>query len=252
MTNYILSPVGRMVFGCLYEPKTTDMAGKPLTVSKGPNAGKSRVDYFFALAIKKSEADWKQTAWGKEITNAGMLVNPQHAQKPTFHWKVADGDTPNAENKVNENSVGHWILKFSSGFAPNICDINRNIIADKNIVNPGDYIQVYFTVRTNGSSLHPGIYLNFSIVCLVGHGPRIVMQSIDPKKVDFVKEVPPGISSISVSTLTPQTPVSPPSYPQILQPAKRMTAQANGVAYEEYIKAGWNDQQLVQHGYMEA
>jgi hypothetical protein len=31
-----------------------------------------------------------------------------------------------------------------------------------------------------------------------------------------------------------------------------MTALANGLSYDDYIKAGWTDQQLIDGGYMTA
>ena len=41
---------------------------------------------------------------------------------------------------------------------------------------------------------------------------------------------------------TPGAPTTP--------PAHVMTPKANGTLYEEYIEAGWNDDQLVEHGFM--
>ena len=55
----ILTPPGRLVQGSLYKGSTQDAEGNPLIVKTGPNAGQSRVDYFFAVAIPKgSETHW--------------------------------------------------------------------------------------------------------------------------------------------------------------------------------------------------
>lgn len=46
----------------------------------------------------------------------------------------------------------------------------------------------------------------------------------------------------------------PPAAPAVpaAPPARRMTAKAGGAPYESFIAQNWNDQMLVQHGYMEA
>ena len=122
----ITSPVGRIVMGSLYDPSTTDAEGKPLVVKTGPNAGKPRVNYFFALAIPKgAEPHWAHTPWGQQIWNVGNQAFPNAAQSPAFTWKIEDGDSqiPNKKGRKpidNEGWRGHWILKFSGGFAPKV------------------------------------------------------------------------------------------------------------------------------------
>lgn len=47
--------------------------------------------------------------------------------------------------------------------------------------------------------------------------------------------------------VAPPVPAPAPAMP----PVKRMTAKANGQPYEAFVTAGWKDEQLVEHGYME-
>ena len=179
----ITSPVGRIVMGSLYDPSTTDAEGKPLVVKTGPNAGQPRVNYFFALAIPKGpEPHWAHTPWGQQIWNVGNQAFPNAAQSPAFAWKIEDGDSqiPNKKGRKpcdNEGWRGHWILKFSGGFAPKIYQqegAGYVQIMQKDFVKPGFFVEVAFGVEGNGSQSQPGVYLNHSMVCFRAYGQEIV------------------------------------------------------------------------------
>lgn len=294
----LLTPVGRLVQGSLYEPQTTDAENKPLTIRTGPQAGQPRVDYFFSLAIPKgSEKHWAETSWGQKIWAAGHSGFPNgQASAPTFAWKVTDGDSqiPNRVGKKpcdREGYRGHWVLNFSSGFAPQIVnETGSAYLLEKDYVNLGDYIQVAGTVTDNGSQQQPGVFLNHSHVAFVRYGKRIVI-GIDPKSIGFgVGTVipvdgsltptsqgftpPPAVASATIAYTPPVTtppaispsPVlhtAPAPYPGILTPPSTppaapvapqrvMLPPANGASYEQMIANGWNDQLLIQHGMMQA
>lgn len=320
----ILTPAGRLVQGSLYKANTTDAEGKPLVVKSGPQAGQPRKDYYFALAIPKGpEQHWAQTTWGQLIYNAGRTAFPQAHQAPTFAWKVKDGDShiPNRKGKRpcdQEGFKGHWVLSFSSGYPAKISRDNGTVpMLEPDAVNLGDWVQVFGSVDGNGSQSQPGIYLNHSMVNLVGYGQRIVIGP-DAASVGFgqgvampagasatplagawtppptaaapaalppgqlpVPAVPAALGTAPVPNLgiaagfTPPAAVVPPQpvvvqpNPAFLQPpvaamppavpamppaapARQMTAKANGLPYEQWIGQGWNDQMLVQHGYMTA
>lgn len=310
-TNF-LTPVGRLVQGSLYKANTTDAEGKPLVVKSGPNMGQPRSDYYFALAIAKgAERAWWDTEWGRLIFSIGAAAFPQAYQAPTFAWKVKDGDStiPNRKGKAprdQEGFAGHWVLGFSSGYPAKVFRDNGTVpILETDAVNLGDYVQVFGSVDGNGSTSQPGIYLNHSMVNLVGYGKRIVVGP-DAASVGFGKGVvlPPGASATPLAgAMTPATaaavagmPAMPGAAPQMpampmattvvpagmpamptvavapnpgfLQPpampgvpavpamppaapvARQMTAKANGLRYEDFIAQGWNDQQLVQQGFM--
>jgi hypothetical protein len=73
----ILTPVGRLVQGSLYNPNTTDAENRPLVFKSGANAGQPRVDYYFGLAIaKQGEQHWSQTEWGAKIWALGNAAFP--------------------------------------------------------------------------------------------------------------------------------------------------------------------------------
>lgn len=178
----ITSPVGRIVMGSLYDPSTTDAEGKPLVVKTGPNAGQPRVNYFFALAIPKgAEPHWAHTPWGQQIWNVGNQAFPNAAQSPAFAWKIEDGDSqiPNKNGRKpveNEGWRGHWILKFSGGFAPKVYQqegAGYVQVMQKDFCKPGYFVEVAFSVDGNGSQSQPGVYINHSMVCFRAYGPEI-------------------------------------------------------------------------------
>jgi len=184
----ITSPVGRIVMGSLFAPRTTDAEGKPLAIKTGPNAGQPRVDYYFALAIPKEpgHTHWAQTAWGQQIWGVGHQEFPQAAQAADFSWKIVDGDSrqpgklfkgkPGKPPCENEGFPGHWILKFSGGYAPKAYRQENGGYVQ--IVNPdevkaGYYGEVAFSVEGNRSQTSPGVYLNHSMFCFRGFGQEI-------------------------------------------------------------------------------
>jgi len=200
----ILFPVGRMVMGDLYEPRTTDAEGKPLVIKNGPDIGKARVDYFLAVAIPKNpgEAAWWSTAWGQKIMAAGAAAFPQAYQSPSFAWKVEDGDSavPNKKGRKpcdNEGWKGCWVVKFSGGYAPRIVSADGSQqITEKGAVKCGYYVQVFGNVSGNGSVSQPGVFVNHSGIALAGYGPEISFGP-DMAAVGFGKGValPPGASA---------------------------------------------------------
>lgn len=283
----LLTPVGRLVQGSLYEPQTTDVENKPLTIRTGPNAGQPRVDYYFGLAIPKgNERHWSETTWGMKIWAVGCRDFPNgQTNSPQFAWKVQDGDN-NVPNKVGrkncdkEGFPGHWVLNFSSGFQSQIYNEDGTAqILENNSVNLGDWIQVYGSVAGNGSSQQPGVFLNHQMIAFHYYGKRIVLGA-DPKSVGFGNSgsIPMGASKTplaqgfnpavphptphpvaavyTVGAILPPTPHIPP-HPGILTPPvpvsapqRLMLPPSKGATYEQMIVAGWTDALLIQHGMM--
>jgi len=174
------TPVGRVVMGNLYKANDKDAEGNPLVIKSGVNAGKPRVTYFFALAIPKgAEKHWQETEWGKIIYSTGAKAFPQAHRAPSFAWKIDDGDSdiPNKRGRApnqNEGWPGHWVLKLSTSFQPQIYRMNgtNSFVRDDSpdVVKPGYFVQVQVAVSGNGSQTQPGVYLNPNIVCFRAYG----------------------------------------------------------------------------------
>ena len=199
----ILTPVGRLVQGSLYDGQTTDAENRPLVYKTGPSMGQPRKDFYFALAIAKgAEKHWSETEWGAIIYRVGHVGFPNgQTRLPTFAWKIIDGDSdmPNKMGRLprdREGYPGHWVLNFSCGFAPGIFNADgTQPITEPYHINLGDYIQVFGSVSDNGALQQPGVYLNHSMVAFAGFGKRI-STGADPKAVGFGQSpLPVGASA---------------------------------------------------------
>lgn len=290
----LLTPPGRLVAGSLYKPNLTDADGKPLVVKSGPNAGQPRQDFYFGLAIPKgTEQHWSQTEWGAKIYNAGRTGHPAAHQSPTYAWKIKDGDStiPNRKGKRpvdQEGYPGNWVLSFSSGYAPKTVRDNGTVpILEADAIQLGDWVQVFGSTGDNGASQTPGVYLNHSMVNLIGYGKRIVVGP-DAASVGFGAAMPAGASMTPLAGgfVPPAAVGAPVGFPGVLPPvavpaaftppvavqphpgflappalppsvpavpvARVMTAKAGGASYESFVAQGWTDPMLIQHGYLPA
>jgi hypothetical protein len=266
MSEKLRSPIGRLVMGSLYTPDTEDFYGKPLT----DKTGKPTVKYWIKVAVAKgTETHWNQTAWGQIIWGEAVKAFPDgRFNNRQFAWKVTDGDSTEVNQKGtrpcdNEGYPGHWILSFSTQFAPTLCNIDGSIFTmPEGAIKTGYFIQVYGSIEPNVAQMNPGMFLNFSHVAFIGYGAEIMRSNIDPKTIGFggampvgCSPVPVGMSSQPAPASAPVTPAAPPvtaapaPYNAILTP-KQMTDKANGLTYEAYKQAGWTDEQLIQNGMM--
>lgn len=224
----LTSPVGRIVMGSLYAGSDKDAEGKPLVVKTGPNAGQPRTNYFFALAIPKNagEQHWAQTAWGQQIWALGHQEFPQAAQAADFSWKIVDGDSqqpgklfkgkPGKKPCENEGWPGHWVVKFSGGFAPKVYrQEGAGFVLEQQVdfVKPGYFAEVSFEVEGNKSQTSPGIYINHRMVCFRAYGPEIVFGP-DVESAGFGQTPLPAGASLA----PPASNISMPQAPQQLQP----------------------------------
>jgi hypothetical protein len=180
----ILTPVGRIVAGDVFKANTTDAQGRPLTIKSGPNAGQPRTEYYFALAIPKTDPSYDAEVMQKlqAAAKAGfptMFDANGQCVRPDFAWKVVDGDSniPNQNNTIpssKEGYPGHWVLSFKGGFAPKVYSKGgESVITDPEQVKRGYYVRVYGSVAANGDMQKPGVYLNPNMVELVGYGDEI-------------------------------------------------------------------------------
>jgi len=184
ITN-ILTPVGRLVQGDCFEAQTKDAEGNPLTIKFGANAGQPRVDYYMGIAIPKTDPGWAET-WGlihgvARASAPSLFDASGNCVSPKFAFKIIDGDSvvPNTKGKKpceREGFPGNWILNFSGGFAPKCYTAGgETLINDPQMLKRGYYVRIYGSVKGNGSTQQPGIFLNHTMVELVGYGEEIVI-----------------------------------------------------------------------------
>ena len=213
----ILFPVGRVVAGSISKPNDTDQNGKPRVYTEGPNVGKPRVTYDFAVAIPKTagHTHWAQTEWGAKIWAIGAAAHPNTCQSPMFAWKIKDGDSniPNARgNKPcdQEGFPGNWIVWFSSGYAVKTVRDNGTAPMPPEEVKNGHYVQVFGSCAGN-TGAKPGVYMNHTLVNWVAYGPEIT-SGPDPRSVGFGVgvQLPPGASlTPPAGSFQPPAPAAP-------------------------------------------
>lgn len=198
-------PPGRYVQGNLYALNDRkDNNNQPII---GKDQKVVQVCYFATAIPKTGEAAWWDTAWGRQILTQGAADMPNNYQHPQFAWKIEDGDSriPNKRGRINadrEGFPGHWIIKFSSSFLPDICTLldpskpGKPVrVMQENFIQPGSWIQVAATVQGNKRTDSPGVYINPNIVCLVGYGP-VIAFGMDPEDAGFGGvPLPPGASA---------------------------------------------------------
>lgn len=214
--NTILFPPGRLVQGDLYEAQDKDLQGNPLTIKTGANAGKPRVNYYFAVAIPKTQAQWWLEPWGATILGIANAAWPQgQTQNPKFAWKIEDGDSqmPNENGRKNIDREGHpgnWILKFGSSFPTKVFDAQGNPMIQPGLVKRGFWVEVLGSIESNSNVQKPGIYLNHNLVSYRAPDKEI-MSGPDPRAVGFGRAaLPAHVTAAPVGTgMTPTTPSVP-------------------------------------------
>lgn len=223
-------------------------------------------------------------AWLAAVWSLGHAEFPQVAQRPDFSWKVYDGDDTMPNKKGNRNCdkegwPGHWVVFFSSMQQPKILDYlnaKGDQLTVEDAVKRGYYVQVMCEFASNAPAASPGLYANHQAVALIAYGEVLRGGDVDTSKAGFGEGValPPGatvtppaaVGNTPAPTPAPvasppppvpaatPAPAAPPAPPAPVAPARDLTRQmlpaANGIGYEEYIKAGWTDDTLRQAGYM--
>jgi hypothetical protein len=282
----ILTPVGRLVAGDVFKANTVDPQGRPLTIKSGPNAGQTRTEYYFAIAIPKTDPTYNTAVLAKlqAAAKAGfptMFDANGQCVRPDFAWKVVDGDSnvPNQNNTIpstKEGYPGHWVLSFKGGFAPKAYTKGGEaVITDPEQLKRGYYIRVYGSVAANGDMQKPGVFLNPNMVELVGYGDEI--NSGPDGAAVFggapVANLPAGASvtplagtPMAMPSQMPAAPVAPVAPVANVQPAqdflnppaptpfpalaapKTYTVQGAQYTAEQLKAGGWTDAQIATLG----
>lgn len=186
MSENFLTPVGRLVQGDCFAPQTKDQQGNLRVIKTGPNAGQPNPQFYVGVAFRKDDPMWPafwaildrvaRGAWPQFFpVPGGQCTNPK------FAFKVLDGDgydTQGRSNATKEGFAGHWVVRFTTAFAPKCFPVGRyaahDQITDPTLLRRGYYVRVAGTVKSNENPTNPGLFLNFDLVELAGYGPEIV------------------------------------------------------------------------------
>jgi len=175
----ILSPVGRLVQGNVFEGATTNMEGQLLTFKDG----RPRQEFFIAVAFPKDNSEVDEML--SKINEEGKLGFPKLFPKgkdcinPNFSWKVQDGDSEIPNSRGNRNCdragfPGNHVLTFKSSYCPKVYKKGGEFeLSHPDDIKRGYYVRVLFNVKANGSSQRPGMFLNQIAVELYGLGDEI-------------------------------------------------------------------------------
>lgn len=283
MAIEITTPVGRLVQGhpMVRKPKKDRQGNVKLN-----DDGSQALEIFFAIAIAKGqETHWNQTEWGQKIHAQAQADWPNGEwQRQDFAWKIIDGDSP-VPNKAGripnqrEGFPGHWVVTTSTRFEGVRCFhagkyAPYEVIQNKDEIKRGDYVRAVLSVKGNGPSESPGVYINPELFELTRAGVQIVSDDgpdaatafgSAPVSLPAGAQLAPEQAAVQ-QALTPvqQTPTpvqpdptfaagaagaAPPPPPPPAGPV--MLPAAGGVTYEAYIAQGWTDALLIQHGYMQ-
>lgn len=231
------TPVGRLVGGSVFEPRTTDYDGKPLVVKTGANAGQPRKEYSFGVAIPKTSGltHWSQEPWGTPIYAVAQAGFPNgEFQRHDFAWKITDGDStiPNKKGiapNSREGFPGHWVVWFSGGNLPRTYNADGSQQIPAEAIEAGYYVQVFGNVTDNKPSQSPGLYINHSMVALTAYGEKINF-GLDVSAAGFGQNValPPGASATPPAAFSAPAPA--PLIPNVAAPAPAPVAAMPPVA----------------------
>lgn len=225
----ILSGLGRLVRGSLTARQTHDYDNNPYEEGKGP----------FELGFAVAKTDPKA---GEVLTKVYQHASAAYAANPTilqrmksewesgfaigaFRFKIRDGDKPNQEGRVNENTVGHWVINLAS-YIPFKCtyvqgyglpkfknaqgvDIEPNTEIHPSLIKIGDFVHMNIGTKANEKTDHTaGMFMNINAVILAAHGPAIT-GGIDLKSATeglVIGALPPGASVAPVAGLPATAP----------------------------------------------
>ncbi len=261
-----LLPVGRIVSGhpMVGNVVKDDKTNLPKFQQDGVTP---QVSFYVGYAIQKGqEADWKQTTWGQKIVQQAATdwPNGEHGA-PAFAWKITDGDSqvPNKKGKKpcdREGWPGHWVIHISQGW-PYPCYHTGHFqpheaIQQKEQIKAGDYARFVVTIKGNGPSQSPGMYINPQQMELVRAGVQIITENIPDANAAFggtAAVLPTGAmvdQSVAAGAPAPQPGAGAPA-PQTVAPAPEVLAPVvmylvDGVKYtaDQLTASGWTAEQI--------
>ena len=213
--NISMPMAGRLVQGDCFVGRKTNKQGQPL----GKDAqGNDKQNFYIGVAIPKTDPWFVNELW--PIMNACGKAGYPHlfntngeCVRQDFSWKFLDGDTAIDEQgkpySEREGFAGHYVLRFSSSFAPKVYTARgEQLITDPNMVKRGYYVRVVGSVKDNAPSQSPGVYLNMYMIELCGYGPEIVGGPDAQQAFATPALLPVGASTTPVASGAPLAPPS--------------------------------------------
>lgn len=221
----LVSPVGRIVWGSVYELNTRDKDGRP-----EPDKEKHR--FTFGLAIRKDDprlGEFLAALYHQAV--AGYPNNPTMKQRIDYQWqnfgrdlggsgfkfKVKDGDAAlQRTGKPDPNSVGCFVVSYSTKL-PITCSNAQNQQIDPKTIERGYFVDVATSIAVNEKlDQTAGIFVNPSVVRFLAHGEQIMGGiSIEDAFAGHAAptQLPPGASPTPVAPAGGLPGFNPPSNP---------------------------------------
>jgi len=146
--------------------------------------------------------------------------------------------------------------------APQVFDVHGKILTPMEYgagIYPGCKVQLLIHAFSY-NNINKGVGFGLDGVRIVDStAPRLVVSGgVDASKafgapLRGAPSVPaPGAPSVPAASTPPPPPAGVVPAPDFLKPpARRMTAKAGGLAYEDFKRNNWTDEQLIAQGYME-
>ncbi len=283
----LLLPTGRVIGGQINKKVQQYKYNQQKKESVFNDDGTPKMTYYFQIAIPKNSPElWDNNGNPGILSKYVSCVNrswPENINFDGFSWKIQDGDgtrdgTPNAKT-FSEHARGCYIFTVSSGLEsiPKLIepDANNNPLETKNVDNfyPGCHVKVGVTLASNGlSGSNAGIYVNPEFVILIRHDDPIsstgmslseisghvgTLQQVIGSPTPVAMQQPPA--SMQPPQQAPVAMQQPPQQaPVAMQQSQSasvqftMTPAAKGITRDQYHKAGWTDQQIIENGFMNA
>lgn len=178
------TPGGRLIGGSLTEKQTTDHLNRPIAEDKQR--------YSFGVAFPKAAdpAAPINVLLG-QIYNHGLTCyaslpggQAAYAQaqrwldpNASFSWKIKDGDAPLRDGTFNEHSKNCWVFWFSTNYLVKAGHFENGVTNEIPAANikRGYYVDISGNCSPNENTDNTaGMYMNPSVVRLIGYGPEIV------------------------------------------------------------------------------
>jgi hypothetical protein len=194
MSDFKLTPVGRIIQGCVW------------TLSEEGYQGKvQKPQIYIGFAVPKSDPE--VIGMLNDIYGCAQAGFPHYFQngqctKQDFSFKYIDGDDPQHSGK--EGMAGHYMFKMTTGFPVAVYKRNQQTGKQEQLVNnaeckKGDYIRCQYSVASNGDESKSGIYLNLGRMAEhIGFGQAIISGPDANTLFDVAAQVPHGASQTPV------------------------------------------------------